>query len=110
MKRLFLSTTILFVNSTALFSQQGTNEIERIVEQRKLMDYELIITPNPASGPVKIQAPDGATCRIVSTKGTYVGTWTLESGELHLEDMPLGTYIIHVDYQDMHLQRRLIVL
>jgi len=110
MKQLILSTTILFVSSTLALGQKSPNEIERIGEQRKFMDYELMVTPNPASGPVKIQAPKGAICRIVSTKGTYVGTWTLESGELQLEDMPLGTYIIHVDYDDVHLQRRLLVL
>ena len=102
---------MIFIVSGALsHAQQESNEIERIGEKRKLMDYELMITPNPATGPVTIEAPKGATCRIVSTKGTYVGTWTLEDGTLQLEDMPLGTYIIHVMYEEIHVQRRLLVL
>ena len=109
MKRLILSTTMLFVFSTLSFAQKS-NEIEEIANKRKLMEYELMVTPNPATGPVTIEAPKGSTCRIVSEKGTYVGTWTLEEGKLQLESMPLGNYIIHITLGDMHVQRRLLVL
>lgn len=96
------------------FSQSEDNEILRVAKLRsdcvERSKCEVSIFPNPSPGLVKIEAPKGATCKVYSTAGTYVGTWTVYENGLSLSDLPSGSYIVAVTYNAINRVNRLVIL
>ena len=95
-------------------SQSEDNEILRVkqlrddcVERSKCV---VSVYPNPSSGPVKVEAPRGAICKVFATSGTYVGTWTVYENGLSLSDLPTGSYIMTVTYNGISRRSRVVIL
>ena len=96
------------------FSQSSDNEILNVAQLRadcvERSKCEVSVYPNPSPGLVKIDAPTGARCMVHSTSGTYVGTWVVYENGLSLSDLPTGSYIITVTYNQISRINRLIIL
>lgn len=71
---------------------------------------EVSVYPNPSQGLVRIEAPHGAICQVHSSAGTYVGSWTVNENGLALSDLPSGTYIATVTYNQISRIKRLVIL
>ena len=71
---------------------------------------EVSVYPNPSAGLVNIKAPEGATCQVFSSAGTYVGTWTVSEDGLALSDLPSGSYITTVTYNQISRVNRIVIL
>ena len=96
------------------FSQMEENEIERLVRLRaecvERSECKVSVYPNPSRGLVNIEAPNGAICQIYSSMGTYVGTWTVYENGLALSDLPSGSYISTVSYNNINRINRIVIL
>ena len=112
MKKLIL-VPILFLASISL-SQEEENEIYRMTRLRsecvERSLCEVSVYPNPSYGQIKIKAPEGSTCQIYSSMGTYVGTWTVGEKGLSLSDLPSGSYIATVNYNNINRVSRVVIL
>lgn len=71
---------------------------------------EVKVYPNPSYGMINIEAPRGATCQVYSSMGTYVGTWTVSENGLSLSDLPSGSYIATVNYNNINRVSRVVIL
>lgn len=97
-----------------LAAQTSENDIKRVAQlradcvERSLCNVS--VYPNPSSGPVHVDAPRGASCQIYSTNGTYVGTWTVGDGGLDLVDLPTGTFVAAVQYNNITRTSRIVIL
>lgn len=101
--------SVMLISSPVLFGQ-SENEITRVAEQRKLMNYEISLSPNPSNGNFELRARQGSVVQISSTSGTYVGTWMMEEETLFFEGLPVGTYVIIITSDDSVETRKLLVL
>lgn len=112
MKNLILVSSLLF--SSISFSQSLDNEILEVVQRRaecvERSKCEVKVYPNPSRGLVNIEAPEGARCQVYSSAGTYVGTWTVGPKGLSLSDLPSGSYITTVSYNQINRINRLVIL
>lgn len=103
---LFLALGSVF----ALNAQSSDNEIVQVSQKRSLAEYEIAVFPNPSSGAISLNAPEGSTCKVVSTKGTYVGTWEVEKNGFFLDGLSVGTYIVEVKLDGQAITRRFLVI
>jgi len=112
MKNLLIIPLLLF--TTHSFSQESENEILKLVELRaqcvERSKCVVSVYPNPSPGLVHIDAPNGAVCQVFSSSGTYVGTWTVHEYGLSLSDLPSGSYITTVTYNQISRVNRLVIL
>ena len=112
MKKLLVVPMLLLVSIS--FSQEEENEIFRMARLRaecvERSKCEVKVYPNPSYGLIKIEAPRGATCQIYSSTGTYVGTWTVSENGLSLSDLPSGSYIATVNYNNINRINRVVIL
>ena len=92
------------------FAQTDDNEIITTSNKRILAEYKILVYPNPSQGNIHLDAPEGAICKIVSSKGTYLGTWEVREEGLELMDLPLGTYIATVKVGELTTIRKFLVL
>ena len=91
-------------------AQSSENEIIKVSNLREQMAYEVLAYPNPSQGNLHIDAPKGATCKIVSTKGVYVGTWEVEENGLDIADLPTGSYIASIRIGNRMTSKKILVL
>ena len=112
MKKLCVLPILLIALNS--FGQTSDNEILRVAELRQqcVERSKCVVKayPNPSQGVVHIEAPNGATCRVISTNGTYVGTWEVGINGLDLTDLPTGNYIATVSYNSINRITRLVIL
>ncbi|MDX2359550.1 MAG: hypothetical protein QNK23_02010 [Crocinitomicaceae bacterium] len=106
MKNQVLLALVLLCFST----QAQSIESEIVPKKRSLAELEIIVTPNPSEGEIYINMPDGATCMLTSSRGTYVGSWRVESGGFHLAGVPTGSYIAIIKHEGDIVTRRFVVL
>jgi hypothetical protein len=101
----------LLALSTSSFAQTNTgNEIENVQAKRELAAYEVVVSPNPSADDVSINAPEGSICKIVSTNGTYVGTWEVRENGIDLKDLGMGTYIAVISLNGQSIHRKFVIL
>lgn len=96
--------------SSLSFAQSKSNEIIEVSETRELMSYDINIYPNPSDRDIHIAAPEGAICTVISSNGTYVGTWETREEGLDLLGMPSGNYIVTIRQGDQIITKRFIIL
>ena len=101
---------LALVGSISAKAQTSDNEIVNVDKKRTLAEYEIVVSPNPSSGAISINAPLGAQCKVVSSKGTYVGTWNVEEGGFFLDGLSDGTYIVAVTFEGQTVTRKFLVL
>lgn len=110
----FLILTLFCGTVGAANAQNSDNEIKQIAQKRADCVERSLCTvsvyPNPANGPVHVDAPKGASCQIYSTTGTYVGTWEVGETGLDLVDLPTGTFIAAVQYNGITRTSRIVIL
>lgn len=106
-KAIFLP--LLFLSCFS-FSQSEENEIVNASQKRTIAEYNILVYPNPSQGYLQLDAPEGAICTIVSTKGTYLGTWEIRKNGLELMDLPLGSYIATIKVGELSTIRKFLVL
>lgn len=94
----------------SLNAQTSDNEIVQVNQKRNLAEYEIAVFPNPSSGAISLNAPEGSTCKVVSTKGTYVGTWEVDESGFFLDGLSEGTYIVEVELNGQKITRRFLVI
>lgn len=104
----------LFGITLSSYGQSSDNEILQISKLRADCVERSLCTvavyPNPSSGPVHVDAPKGATCRVFSSAGTYVGTWEVSENGLDLVDLPTGIFIAAVNYNGIKRTSRIVIL
>ncbi|MFT6243919.1 MAG: hypothetical protein ACJA0U_000775 [Salibacteraceae bacterium] len=112
MKKLLVVPMLLLASIS--FSQDEENEIYRMARLRaecvERSKCEVKVYPNPSYGMINIEAPRGATCQVYSSMGTYVGTWTVSENGLSLSDLPSGSYIATVNYNNINRVSRVVIL
>lgn len=112
MKILIISAFL--VTTLSVSAQSSDNEIKRFAQKREACVERSLcnvsVYPNPASGPVHIDAPKGASCQIYSFTGTYVGTWEVGEMGLDLVDLTTGTFIAAVQYNGITRTSRIVIL
>jgi hypothetical protein len=106
-KMSLLSMLILCFFSKA---QTDDNEIKNVAKKRALAECEIVVSPNPSQGTIFVNAPDGSTVILTSSKGTYIGSWEVHSGGFKLEGMSTGTYVAIINDDNSVVTRRFIVL
>lgn len=94
----------------SLNAQTTDNEIMQVSQKRALAEYEISVFPNPSSGAISLNAPEGSTCKVVSTKGTYIGTWQVDENGFYLDGLSVGTYIVEVELNGQKVTRRFLVI
>lgn len=108
-----MKNSLLFLALGCVFTlnaQISDNEIVQVTQKRNLAEYEIAVFPNPSSGAISMNAPEGSTCKVVSTKGTYVGTWEVDDSGFFLDGLSVGTYIVEVDFNGQKVVRRFLVI
>ena len=109
-----LTVVPMLLLASISFSQEEEMEIFKMARLRaecvERSKCEVKVYPNPSYGLVKIEAPKGATCQIYSSTGTYVGTWTVHENGLSLSDLPSGSYIATVSYNNINRINRIVIL
>ena len=108
MKKSTLFTLLLL--SASSFAQSSENEIEGLSAKRELAAYQVLVSPNPSTDDVYINAPEGSICQIVSASGTYVGTWEVRENGIDLNDLGLGSYIAVITLDGQSIRRRFVIL
>jgi len=108
MKKILLFLAL--VGSISAKAQTSDNDIVKVEKKRALAEYEIVVSPNPSSGAISINAPLGAQCKVVSSKGTYVGTWNVEEDGFFLDGLSEGTYIVAVTFEGQTVTRKFLVL
>ena len=108
-----MKNSLLFLALGCFFSlnaQTSDNEIVQVTQKRSLAEYEIAVFPNPSSGAISLNAPEGSTCTVVSTKGTYVGKWVVDQNDFFLDGLSVGTYIVEVELNGQKVTRRFLVI
>jgi hypothetical protein len=100
----------LLLLSAPSFAQTSGNEIVDLNAKRELASYEVVVSPNPSVDNVYINAPEGSICKIVSTSGTYVGTWEVRENGIDLNDLGMGSYIAVITLKGQSIHRRFVIL
>ena len=100
----------LLLLSVSSFAQSTESEIESLSAKRELASYEVVVSPNPSVDNVFINAPEGSICQIVSSQGTYVGTWEVRERGIDLNDLGMGTYIAVITLNGQSIHRRFVIL
>lgn len=120
MKAIVLSMCIAMSN--AYFAQEqnhlkgseiesSPNSIEKVSETRQLMTYDVAVYPNPSQGNLFVEGQNGTKVTVYSLEGTYVGTWEIgESGKVELTDLPQGSFVCSIVYQEQRSMKKFIVL
>jgi hypothetical protein len=101
---------LALIGSISVKAQTSDNEIVNVDKKRMLAEYEIVVSPNPSSGAISINAPFGAQCKVVSSKGTYVGTWGVQDDGFFLDGLSEGTYIVAVTFEGQTITRKFLVL
>lgn len=109
MKNIVFTFTIL-IASFHVTAQTVENEIVRTEHMRSLSEMNVVVASNPSNASVRISAPVGSKCQIISASGTYVGTWHLELEELVLTDIGTGTFLAIIDNGTFVVTRKFVVL
>lgn len=108
-----MKNSLLFLALGCFFTlnaQTSDNEIVQVTQKRILAEYEISVFPNPSSGAISMNVPEGSTCKVVSTKGTYVGTWEVDDSGFFLDGLSEGTYIVEVNLNGQKVTRRFLVI
>lgn len=108
-----MKNSLLFLALGCVFTlnaQASDNEIIQVTQKRSLAEYEIVVFPNPSSGAISMNVPEGSTCKVLSTKGTYVGTWVVDKNGFFLDGLSEGTYIVEVDLNGQKITRRFLVI
>ncbi|MFT5858295.1 MAG: hypothetical protein ACI865_000379 [Flavobacteriaceae bacterium] len=108
MKKLMIFSLILCTSPA--FGQTSENEIEGVDKKRELAAYEVLVSPNPSSDKVYINAPVGSICKVVSAAGTIVGTWEVREHGIDLDDLGLGSYIAFITFNGQTIHRRFVII
>lgn len=93
-----------------LNAQTTENEIKQVTQKRALAEYEINVSPNPSNGAISMNVPEGATCKLISTKGTYIGSWNVEGKLFYLDGLSVGSYIVVVTHNGQSITRRFLVI
>lgn len=97
-----------------VLAQTSDNEILAVAQKRadcvERSLCKVSVYPNPSAGPVHVDAPKGAQCKIYSVTGTYVGTWEVGETGLDLIDLPSGSFIAAVTYNGITRSSRIMIL
>lgn len=105
-----LTVFALLLLSGTSFAQLQRNEIENVTNKRELASYEVVVSPNPSVDNVSINAPEGSICQVVSTAGTYVGTWEVRENGIDLNELGMGTYIAVISLNGQSIHRKFVIL
>lgn len=108
-----MKNTLLFLALFACFASKAQtfdNEIVNVSNKRALAEYEIVVSPNPSNGSINVNAPFGAECKVVSSKGTYIGTWKVEENGFHLADLAIGSYLVMITLDGQTATRKFLVL
>ena len=108
-----MKNSLLFLALGCIFTlnaQTSENEIVQVTQKRNLAEYEIAVFPNPSSGAISMNAPEGSICKVASTKGTYVGTWEADEKGFFLDGLSEGTYIVEVNFNGQKITRRFLVI
>jgi len=108
MKKLMIFSLILCASPA--FGQLSENEIEAVEKKRELAAYEVLVSPNPSTDKVYINAPEGSICKVVSAAGTLVGTWEVREHGIDLQDLGMGSYIALITLDGQTIYRRFVIL
>ena len=101
---------VLLLLSFSTHAQSEDNESKNVLHNRTVSECEVLVSPNPSEGEIYINAPDGATCMLTSIKGTYIGSWRVETGGFRLSGLPTGSYIAIINDHDDVITRKFVVL
>ena len=77
---------------------------------KNYVEYQVNVAPNPADGPITISAPEGATCKLVSYKGAYIGTWKITEEKLVVKNLEPGQYVAMIEYMGKKTTKKIVVL
>lgn len=103
---LFLALVVGFATE----AQTYDNEIVNVSNKRALAEIEITVSPNPSKGSINVNAPSGSECKVVSSKGTYIGTWKVEENGFHLDDLAIGSYVVLITLEGQTVTRKFLVL
>lgn len=99
------------LKGTEIESSPNSNSIEKVAETRQLMTYDVAVYPNPSQGNLFVEGQNGAKVTVYSLEGTYVGTWEIgESGKVELTDLPQGSFVCSINFQEQRTMKKFIVL
>lgn len=108
MKKLLLSSVLLFVFSVS--SQEISNDIELIAQKRESCIERMQPYPNPSTGTIHIDAPEGSVCHLTNLNGQIIGTFSVNENGFHQEELKSGAYVLLVQYGAETFQRKFVVL
>lgn len=100
---------IVFLGLIA-YGQSDENEINKVQHMREHMKYKVLAYPNPSQGNVHIDAPEGAICQLVSSSGSYIGTWEVREKGIDFESLPTGSYIVTINFNQSMESTMFVVL
>ncbi len=100
----------LITCTSPAFAQTSENEIIEVEKKRELASYEVLVSPNPSTDKVYINAPEGSICKVVSASGTYVGTWEVREHGIDLQDLGMGSYIALITLNGQTIHRRFVII
>ena len=103
-------SALCLLMSSLSFAQSNQNEIVEVSKTREIMSYDINIYPNPSDKDIHIAAPEGAICKVFSSKGVYVGTWEIRENGLDLLGMPSGNYIVTIQQGSQKISKRFLIL
>lgn len=99
------------LKGTEMESSPYSNSIEQVAETRQLMTYDVAVYPNPSQGNLFVEGQNGAKVTVYSLEGTYVGTWEIgENGKVELTDLPQGSFVCSITFQEQRTMKKFIVL
>jgi hypothetical protein len=104
----------LFIAATSSFFTFGQSELtysENTETSSISKKMEVFVSPNPAIEKCTILGEEGATCKVYSSTGTYIGTWNFEnSNTVLLTDLPTGILQAVIEKNGVRVVKRIVVL
>lgn len=107
--RLIVLSVFYFI-AYGLFSQDNTNEILQIAQKREACIERMQPYPNPSSGIIHLDAPEGSICHVVNFNGQIIGSYSILENGLYKDNLESGSYIIVIQYGTETFRRKFVVL
>lgn len=99
------------IQGSTLSIEKPINQIKEISEKRSKMEIEISAYPNPSQGKLFIEGETGSLVTLYSLEGTYVGTWSIGEDRLvEISDIPQGTFICTIIYQEIRTVKKIVVI
>ena len=99
------------ISSFISFSQSEINTTEKSEATILNKAMEVLIAPNPAVDKCTVIGEEGASCKVYSATGTYIGTWNFDnSNTVLLTDLPSGILQAVIEKDGVRVVKRIVVL